>query len=79
MPRIAIEEIIEKYGEVAKAIVDKAVGKAWGTVYNHAVYAERYLPKIPFEIKGFTEAPLFIFEIQIELFIKDFLFLEKEK
>lgn len=68
----SVEEVERKYSDEVIKTVNKAVSNAWGTLYDHPVYAERYLPRMPFEIKGFTEAPIDISEIQIELFIREF-------
>lgn len=44
---------------------------AVGSIYNGVVYAEPYLPHMPFELKGYLEPLLIIDELTLELFPLD--------
>lgn len=65
--------------EDVSAFIQKMVSSALGTIYEENVYAETYLPHMPFELVGYLEKPLVIEELFIDMFPKDLYNLKQSK
>ncbi|WP_028517539.1 hypothetical protein [Ruminococcus flavefaciens] len=68
----SIEETKEFFpSEDVDKLLEQMIANAIGSVYNGAVYAEPYLPHMPFELKGYMEPVLKIDELTLELYPQD--------
>lgn len=68
----SIEETKQMFPSASvDALLGRLIDSAAGSVYEGAVYAEPYLPHMPFELKGYLEPVLTIDELTLELYPAD--------
>lgn len=77
----SVESACQRFlAQEVKKILEFLLSKGLGNLYPDKVYAESYIPNMPFELKGYLEPPMIINEMVIEVGYDDrYGIFEKDK